>query len=155
MKGKIPGSSLVGKTIASVDDTACNVWEVRFTDGTAITLNAVTAIVTEAGTMPGIVIEPLIVEGLNVDGQELLKLLNDRGDDCDETWGWDFHLDRVARENGVITVHFDIEHGHYVKGHRILIKDDRSFELKLEDPFWGCGADEELIPIIKSYLDSI
>ena len=126
-----------------------------FSDGTAVTLNADMAVSTSFGSIPGIFLAPLKLQGLNIDGGALMEALNSRDDDCDASYGWDFHLDSVEKSKDVTTVNFDIEYGHYTKGHRIIVKNDKSFELKLEDPFWGCGADKELIPIIKKYLSTI
>lgn len=44
-------ADFVGKTIAEVDTSACNLWRFRFTDGTAVAIEADT-FWTPAGDLP-------------------------------------------------------------------------------------------------------
>ena len=50
---------------------------------------------------------------------------------------------------------FSAERGHYIPGNEIKIYSDGDIRVFFEEPLDGCGADEELIEVVKHYLDKL
>lgn len=155
-------TELTGKTIKNTEILAVNAWRMNFTDGTSVEISTDQMINTQFGSIPGLIINETKNDApFHINGSKLMEFINhsisEEEFEVDVLYGWEFTLDEVDynSEKNETIIHFDIEHGHYVKGHKITFKPDGTFELKLEDPFWGCGGEEELIPIIQKYVESI
>jgi len=94
-----------------------------------------------------------------IKGRDLIDSLNNAeeiiGDNYDVLYGWSFEYDSQELLENFYALELSIKNGHYVPGNQIKIYLNGEIKLKFEEPFDGCGADEEVIEVVKHYLDKL
>lgn len=81
----------------------------------------------------------------------LKKLQSDDDSPADITYGWTFYFRGASRREKPkpgICIDFDIEYGHYIPDNEIILFDDGSFSISLQEPFEGGGETEEIEELI-------
>jgi hypothetical protein len=97
-----------------------------------------------------------------IKGRDLIDYLNKAEeiiDNYDVLYGCYFEYDsqniKITDSDLEYSLDFSIEKGHYVPGHEIKIYSDGVIKIFFEEPFDGCGADKEVIEVVKYYLDKL
>jgi len=92
-------------------------------------------------------------------GKDIINFLNSDNTDeyvhLDITYGYDYTFDYERYKKESYVLHFDIEYGHYIKGHTIEIFENGNIKVLLEEPWDGGGEDEEILELVKCYLEKI
>lgn len=98
----------------------------------------------------------------HIKGRDLVDALNNAEelipDHYDELYGCEFTYESQEIKDDFFVVRFAIEHGHYIKDNIIRIPRDISTlqrrHIGLEEPFEGSGMEDEVLELVKVFLDN-
>lgn len=86
--------------------------------------------------------------------EEFMPEADEHGIDLDNLYGHDFEHDVTTVEGDKIKVWFNTRHRMtgLIEGHSIEIEGN-DITVNMQDPLWGCGADEEMKEVVEYLLN--
>lgn len=97
----------------------------------------------------------------HIKGRDLVEALNNAEElipnHYDEMYGSEFFYESQEVKDDFFILRFAIENGHYIKDNVIRIPRDISKlnyrDIGLEEPYDGCGMDDEILELVKVFID--